>query len=75
MADQAQRDAAQLRVAALVMAATGVLWLLANWAGQHFGWPSKYAFLADLAAMGGFVWSLLVTWRIWRRKAQPGKEG
>ena len=75
MADQAQKDAAQLRVAALVMAATGVLWLAANWAGQRYGWPSKYAFLADLAAMGGFVWSLLVTWRIWRRKARPGKEG
>ena len=75
MADRAQKDAAQLRLAALVMAATGVLWLAAHWAGQRYGWPSKYAFLADLAAMGGFVWSLLVTWRIWRRKAQPGKEG
>ena len=75
MADLTQKDAAQLRLAALVMAATGVLWLAANWAGQRYGWPSKYAVLADLAAMGGFVWSLLVTWRIWRRKAQPGKEG
>lgn len=75
MADLTQKDAAQLRLAALVMAATGVLWLAANWSGQRYGWPSKYAFLADLAAMGGFVWSLLVTWRIWRRKAQPGKEG
>lgn len=75
MADLTQKDAAQLRLAALVMAATGVLWLAANWAGQRYGWPSKYAFLADLAAMGGFVWSLLVTWRIWRRKARPGKEG
>ena len=68
MADLTQKDAAQLRLAALVMAATGVLWLLANWAGQRYGWPSKYAFLADLAAMGGFVWSLVVTWRIWRRR-------
>ena len=75
MADLTQKDAAQLRLAALVMAATGVLWLAANWAGQRYGWPSKYAFLADLAAMGGFVWSLRVTWRIWRRKARPGKEG
>ena len=55
MADLTQKDAAQLRLAALVMAATGVLWLAANWAGQRYGWPSKYAFLADLAAMGGFV--------------------
>ena len=52
----------------VVMAATAVLWLAANWAGQRYGWPSKYAFLADLAAIGGFVWSLLVTWRIWRRR-------
>ena len=76
MADLTQKDAAQLRLAALVMAATGVLWLAANWAGQRYGWPSKYAFLADLAAMGGFVWSLLVTWRIWQRgTSRSGKEG
>ncbi|WBU63189.1 DUF5337 domain-containing protein [Paracoccus aerodenitrificans] len=75
MTDRSPRDAAQLRLAAIVMAATGLLWLAANWAGRRFGWPSEYAFLADLAAIGGFVWSLLVTWRIWRRGASPGKEG
>lgn len=76
MAGRSAQDAAQLRLAALVMAATGLLWLAANWAGQRYGWPAKYAFLADLAAMGGFVWSLLVTWRIWQRgKARSGKEG
>ncbi|TKW67421.1 MAG: hypothetical protein DI616_07185 [Paracoccus denitrificans] len=76
MAVRTAQDAAQLRLAALVMAATALLWLAANWAGQRFGWPSSYAFLADLAAMGGFVWSLLVTWRIWQRsKSRPGKEG
>ena len=76
MADRSAQDAAQMRLAAVVMAATAVLWLAANWAGQRYGWPSKYAFLADLAAMGGFVWSLLVTWRSWQRgKARSGKEG
>ncbi|WBU53667.1 DUF5337 domain-containing protein [Paracoccus sp. SCSIO 75233] len=76
MRDPARQDAAQLRLAAIVMAVTAVLWLAANWAGQRYGWPSQYAFLADLAAIAGFVWSLLVTWRIWRRsKARPGKEG
>ena len=68
-------DARQMRLAAMVMAATAVLWLAANWAGRRYGWPPEYAFLADLAAMGGFVWSLLVTWRIWRRGARPDKEG
>ncbi|MDO5643546.1 MAG: DUF5337 domain-containing protein [Paracoccus sp. (in: a-proteobacteria)] len=76
MAARTPGEAVQLRLAALVMAATGVLWLLANWAGRRYGWPSEYAFLADLAAIGGFVWSLLVTWRIWQRgKARSGKEG
>ncbi len=75
MAAPGAQDGFQIRLAAVVMAATAVLWLAANWAGQRYGWPSEYAFLADLAAMGGFVWSLLVTWRIWRRRASPGKEG
>lgn len=75
MADRSRADAAQLRLAAVVMAATALLWLAANWAGRRYGWPAQYAFFADLAAIGGFVWSLLVTWRIWRRGAQPGKEG
>ncbi|MFV0409130.1 MAG: DUF5337 family protein [Paracoccus sp. (in: a-proteobacteria)] len=75
MIERAAQDAAQMRLVALVLAATALLWLAANWAGQRYGWPSKYAFLADLAAMGGFVWSLLVTWRIWRRGTLPGKEG
>ncbi|MFV0291763.1 MAG: DUF5337 family protein [Paracoccus sp. (in: a-proteobacteria)] len=75
MSVDAHQNAAQLRLAALVMAATALLWLAANWAGQRFGWPAKYAFLADLAAIGGFVWSLLVTWRIWRRGTLPGKAG
>lgn len=71
-----QRDqSAQMRLAAGVMAATAVLWLAANWAGRRYGWPSQYAFLADLAAMGGFVWSLAVTWRIWRRGMPPDKKG
>lgn len=61
-------DTGQMRLAGGVIAAAMVLWLIANWAGQHYGWPSEYAFLADLAAIGAMVWSLLVTWRIWRRR-------
>lgn len=76
MVERAAQDAAQMRLVAFVLAGTALAWLAANWAGQHYGWPSKYAFLADLAAMGGFVWSLLVAWRIWQRgKARSGKEG
>ncbi|MDO5530281.1 MAG: DUF5337 family protein [Paracoccus sp. (in: a-proteobacteria)] len=72
-------DSAQTRLVAVVLAATALLWLLANWIGRELGLPAHYAFLFDLAAIGGFVWSLLVAWRIWRRKddmtGRPGKKG
>ena len=67
-------DTGQMRLAGGVIAGTTLAWLAANWAGQRYGWPSEYAFLADLAAMGALVWSLLVTWRIWRRRDGAPRE-
>lgn len=68
MAGQQDRDARQMRLAGLVIAVTMVAWLAVQWLGGHYDWAAKWAFLADLAAIGAFVWSLLVTWRIWRRR-------
>lgn len=65
-------DSGQMRLAGGVIALTMLAWLVANWAGRRFGWPAEYAFLADLAAIGALVWSLLVTWRIWRRRRAAG---
>jgi hypothetical protein len=67
-------DTGQMRLAGGVIAVAMLAWLAANWAGRHYGWPVEYAFLADLAAMGALVWSLLVTWRIWRRRDQTPRE-
>ncbi|WP_405406297.1 DUF5337 domain-containing protein [Paracoccus sp. Ld10] len=67
MADPAQ-DARQMRLVAIVIAVTMLIWLAIQAIGQHYDWAGKWAFLADLAAMGAFVWSLIVTWRIWRRR-------
>ncbi|SIQ33616.1 hypothetical protein SAMN05421641_106125 [Paracoccus thiocyanatus] len=61
-------DARQMRLVAVVIALTMALWLGVQWLGGQQGWPAKYAFLADLAAIGALVWSLLVTFRIWRRR-------
>ncbi|WP_347267146.1 DUF5337 domain-containing protein [Paracoccus sp. (in: a-proteobacteria)] len=61
-------DAGQARLAAAVIAATMLLWLAVQWLGGQMGWPAKYAFLADLLAIGALIWSLTVTWRIWRRR-------
>lgn len=62
------RDAAQMRLAAIVIAAAMCGWLVVQWLGRQYGWAGEWAFLADLAAIGAFVWSLIVTWRIWRRR-------
>lgn len=67
-------DSGQMRLAGGVIAAAMLLWLAANWAGQRYAWPVKYAFLADLAAIGAMVWSLLVTLRIWRRREGAPRE-
>ncbi|MBM3603714.1 MAG: hypothetical protein FJX25_02925 [Alphaproteobacteria bacterium] len=67
MADPAQ-DAKQMRLVATVIAATMLIWLAVQALGKEYGWAAQWAFLADLAAIGAFVWSLIVTWRIWRRR-------
>lgn len=62
------RDTGQMRLVAVVIAVAMVLWLLVQFLGREYGWAAKWAFLADLAAIAAFVWSLIVTWRIWRRR-------
>lgn len=58
--------AAQGRLAGLVIAFTGALWVVATWAGSHWDWPERSRALVDLAALGGFAFALVITWRIWR---------
>jgi hypothetical protein len=64
-------DGAQTRLAAAVLVATPLLWLLLTEIGRQYGWPVRLVFLIDLAAIAGFVFALAVTTRIWlrRRKA------
>lgn len=67
-AKAAAADAGQMRLVAVVIAVTMVVWLGVQWLGGQMGWPAKYAFLADLLAIGALIWSLMVTFRIWRRR-------
>ena len=55
-------------VTAIVMIATAVVWVGGDWLGGRLGWDYRYAFLLDFAAIAAFVWALVVTWRIWRRR-------
>lgn len=58
----------QGRIVALVIALTMILWLVAQSAGAWLGLPGRYAFLVDLFALAGFLWALIVTWQIWRKR-------
>lgn len=63
----------QGRMAALVIAATGALWVGATFAGNSLGWSNRTMALMDLLALAGFVFGLAVTYRIWRqRQADEG---
>jgi len=68
MSRDPQDSARQTRLVAVVLAATMGLWLGLQVLGARMGWPARYALLADLAALAGFVWALVVTYRIWRQR-------
>lgn len=62
----------QIRLAAIVMAATMVLWMGAQFFGGQLGLPVRFVFLFDLAAIAALVWSLFVTYWVWKaRKEDP----
>ena len=60
--------AGQARLAALVLAVTMVAWMGAQWLGGRLGWQPRYVFLFDMMAMAAFVWTMVVTWRLWRQR-------
>jgi spore maturation protein SpmA len=60
------RRARDARLVAVVLAGTMALWLGGQWLGGQLGLEARYAFLFDLMAIAGFVWALVVTYRIWR---------
>ncbi|SPF75950.1 hypothetical protein ALP8811_00945 [Aliiroseovarius pelagivivens] len=58
----------QGRMAALVIAATGLLWVGGTFAGNSLGWSNRTMALVDMLALAGFVFGLVVTYRIWRQR-------
>jgi hypothetical protein len=51
---------------ALIVAATGVFWVLANLIGAEYNWPNRVRALFDLAALAGFGFALWQTYQLWR---------
>ena len=63
-----QKSAAQARLVAYVLAGTMILWMGAQWLGGELGWQTRFVFLFDFAALAAFLWALVVTYQIWRRR-------
>jgi len=68
--DEDRALARQGRIVSLVIAGTMLLWLAAQVLGPRLGLDGKYALLVDFAALAAFVWALIVTYRIWRRRRE-----
>ena len=58
---------------AVVIVATMVLWMGAQFLGGKIGLPSRYVFLFDFAAIAALIWALIVTNQI-RQARRNGQD-
>ena len=65
---QDRADVAQVRLIAVVIAGAMIGWMFVQWLGGQMGWPPKYILLVDLSAAAAFVWALVATYRVWRKR-------
>lgn len=70
MAGQTPAARRQARIAAIVIAVTVVVWMLANWIGGQTNMPIRNAFLFVFAAIAAFTWALVVLFGVWRQGQQ-----
>lgn len=57
---------AYIRRPAAVIIVTMLAWFGATYLGGQYNWPIKWAFLVDFAALGAFLWALIVLFWGWR---------
>ena len=61
------------RTVSLVIAGAMLIWLGMQWAAVQLDISSRYMLLLDLAVMAAMVWSLIVTFQIWRARRDADK--
>ncbi|WP_114966778.1 DUF5337 domain-containing protein [Alkalilacustris brevis] len=66
--DRDRRLQRQGRIAALVIAVSGLAAIFAPLLVQVAGLPVRFEFLIYLLALAGFAWALIVTFQIWRAR-------
>ena len=70
MTDKSNQQKAQTRLASIVIVVAMIGWMLVNFLGGKMGLPTRFAFLADFAAMAAFAWSLIVLFKVWRQRQE-----
>ena len=58
----------QGRVVGFVIAATMLIWILAQSLGSYLGLPGRYALLIDFLAMVAFLWAIISGILMWRSR-------
>lgn len=58
------------RKVALVIAGTGVAWIIVNAIGASLGVSSRTLALFDLAALAAFGWAIWMIYGLWRARQQ-----
>jgi hypothetical protein len=61
------------RTASLVIAGAMLIWLGMQWAAVQLDISIRFMLLLDLAVMAAMVWSLIVTFQIWRARRDADK--
>ncbi|MGR3513259.1 MAG: DUF5337 domain-containing protein [Paracoccaceae bacterium] len=70
-----EKELARLgRLISIVIAGTMILWMVAQWVGSELNLPTEYVFLFDLFALAGFLWALIVTRQLWRKRRELDKD-
>jgi len=57
----------QGRIIAITIALSGLLSILAPQIVKTLGIAPKYEILIYLFSLAGFVWALVVTWKLWQK--------
>ena len=68
MAISANNGSFEARLIALVIALAAILWLGVEYLGGQMNWPPKFVFLADLSAGAAFLWAMIESYRLWRKR-------
>lgn len=61
------------RLTAMVIAGTGVAWIIATLIGGYLDLTNRVRALFDLLALAGFIWAFVLIFQMWRLR--QGNQG